>query len=152
MAADDKHLHMLLGELSMASRMTSEALRQQTTALAELSRSVQESHVSFKSLESGLRRANEDIKAVRVNMLTPEHLRSFGLRAEDALSIKLDLEHARESRIAADDVRPMTRQIKTTVAATILAAIFMWAGTTVWQTIQKGNNETNQVVIGARRS
>jgi len=121
-------LHMQLGILIGTSQATNEALKQQTETIARLSGDIQQSVLKVDRLEGGLTKTNADIMALRNSVLTPDKLNSFGLHADDADAIKLDLAHARASRMAKEDRKPVHNQVRAVVVAGLVLSIAAWVG------------------------
>jgi len=110
-------LHMQLGILIGSSQATNEALKQQTETIARLSGDIQQSVLKVDRLESGL---------------THDKLNRFGLHVDDADAIKLDLAHARASRMATEDRKPVRNQVRSVVIAGLVLSIAAWIGEAIY--------------------
>jgi len=125
-------LHMQLGILIGSSQATNEALKQQTETIARLSGDIQQSVLKVDRLESGLTKTNQDIIALRNSVLTHDKLNRFGLHVDDADAIKLDLAHARASRMATEDRKPVRNQVRSVVIAGLVLSIAAWIGEAIY--------------------
>lgn len=104
----------------------------------------------WPQLETGLQKANEDIRFLKhsqsetdrkLNELITavkhlngcdEKLRTLGFRLEDAAQHRADLEHLRQSRIAAEKSNSRLETVKARVMASLALAGTIWILSTLW--------------------
>lgn len=131
MADNDKShdLHFAVGELTAHIKLTQDSINRQTNSIEKLSVEVHQLSSKHSKLEHGLMKANEDIISIRDNMVTDEKLRNYGLRSDDQVEHKKDIEYLRKSRSKYERTRPFIfnakRGIITAIASIIVTAL--WA-------------------------